>query len=289
MLPVRTLVVTADDFGRSVEVNEAVEAAYRTGILTAASLMVAAPAAEDAVRRARRLPGLGVGLHLALVDDVPMLPPEQVPDLLGPDGRLSASLVWAGARMALLPAVRRQAEAEIRAQFEAFRGTGLPLDHVNGHHHYHQHPVAFATILELADGYRVRAVRVPHEPFLPSWRARGSGLARRLLAAAASRRRTRAMARRLDQAGIAHNDAMFGLHESGQMTRDVLLDYLRDLPPGITEIYSHPATARWEGTNAPPACYDPAGEFEALIDPDVIAAANHSSIRRVSFSQVAPM
>jgi hypothetical protein len=97
------------------------------------------------------------------------------------------------------------------------------------------------------------------------------------------------MARRLDQAGIAHNDSMFGLHESGRMTREVLLDYLRDLPPGITEIYSHPATTRWEGPNAPPACYDPAGEFEALIDRDVIAAANQSRIRRVPFSQVAPM
>jgi hopanoid biosynthesis associated protein HpnK len=288
MPPSRILIVTADDFGRSVEVNEAVEEAHRRGILTAASLMVAAPAAEDAVRRARRLPRLGVGLHLTLVDDVATLPAAEIPDLLGADGRLSTRLVWTGARIALLPAVRRQAEAEIAAQFEAFRRTGLPLDHVNGHHHYHQHPVAFAAILAHAGAYGVRAVRVPHEPFLPSWRARGD-LARRLLAAAASWRRTRAMARRLDAAGIAHNDAMFGLHESGRMTRQVLLDYLRELPPGISELYCHPATRRWEGPGAPPASYDPAGEFQALVDPDVVAAANQMDIRRVSFSQVALM
>ena len=48
------LIVTADDFGLSIEVNEAVEAAHRNGVLTCASLMVTGDAAADAVRRARR-------------------------------------------------------------------------------------------------------------------------------------------------------------------------------------------------------------------------------------------
>ncbi|MBV8169085.1 MAG: ChbG/HpnK family deacetylase, partial [Alphaproteobacteria bacterium] len=82
----RRLVVTADDFGLSVEVNEAVEAAHREGILTSASLMVAAPAAADAVRRAQRLPDLGVGLHLTLLADRPMSPPESLPDLVDERG-----------------------------------------------------------------------------------------------------------------------------------------------------------------------------------------------------------
>jgi predicted glycoside hydrolase/deacetylase ChbG (UPF0249 family) len=72
--------VTADDFGLAREVNEAVEAAHTGGILTAASLMVAGPAAADAVARARRLPRLRVGLHLVLVEGRPVLPPEQLPD-----------------------------------------------------------------------------------------------------------------------------------------------------------------------------------------------------------------
>jgi hopanoid biosynthesis associated protein HpnK len=284
--PPITLVVTADDFGASVEVNEAVEESYRRGILTAASLMVAGRATEDAVRRARRLPGLGVGLHLALVDEAPVLPAAEIPDLVDAGGRLCDRLVVGGARIALLPRVRRQAEREIEAQFEAFRRTGVPLDHVNGHHHYHQHPVAVRMIVALAEEYRVPAVRIPYEPFRAAWRARRRGYARRFLSAAAGRFRAERIASRLDRAGIAHNDAMFGLHESGRMTREVLLDFLRALPPGIDEIYSHPATARWSGPGAPPDSYDPVGEFAALVDPDVVAAANHPMIRRVSFSQV---
>ena len=60
--------LTADDFGLSESVNEAVEQAHRDGVLTSASLMVAAPAAEDAIARARRLPTLKVGLHLVVID-----------------------------------------------------------------------------------------------------------------------------------------------------------------------------------------------------------------------------
>ena len=41
----RQLIVCADDFGRDIAINEAVEAAFRDGILSSASLMVGAPAA----------------------------------------------------------------------------------------------------------------------------------------------------------------------------------------------------------------------------------------------------
>ena len=280
----RTLIITADDFGRSVPVNEAVEEAYRRGVLTAASLMVAAPAASDAVERARRLPGLGVGLHLTLVDGESALPREAVPDLLGADGRLETRLIRTGIRIACETRVRRQAEAEIRAQFEAFRRTGLVLDHVNGHHHYHQHPVVFAAVLRLADEFSVPAVRVPYEPFLASWRARREGLLRRLSTALTTRRRTAAMARRLRRRGLACNDAVFGLNDSGRMTRDRLIAFLRHLPEGISELYCHPATRRWSGPGAPAADYDPEGELAALLDPEVIALANRPGIRRVAFA-----
>src|SRR5213078_1596649 len=117
----RRLIVCADDFGRDIAINEAVEAASRDGILSCASLMVAAPAAADAVARARLLPGLRVGL-----------------------------------RYFFLPGVRRLLAAEIRAQFEAFRATGLALDHVNAHQHMHLHPVVARLIVEIGRSYGMR-------------------------------------------------------------------------------------------------------------------------------------
>ena len=136
----KRLIVTADDFGLAPAVNEAVEQGHRRGILSAASLMVAAPAAADAVARAKRLPKLGVGLHLVLVDGRPVLPPAEIPDLVGPDGRFLADPFRAGVKIFRNPAARRQMEREMRAQLEAFHATGLALDHVNAHHHFHTHP-----------------------------------------------------------------------------------------------------------------------------------------------------
>src|SRR5689334_15658245 len=121
----KQLIVTADDFGLCEEINEAVEAASRDGILSAASLMVSAAAAADAIGRAVRVPRLRVGLHIVLVDGRPTLPPEEIPDLVDGNGAFPANLTRAGIRWFFSPSARRQLQREVRAQFEAFRSTGL--------------------------------------------------------------------------------------------------------------------------------------------------------------------
>src|SRR5271155_1634643 len=88
----RYLIITADDFGVHEAVNEAVEIAVVRGVLTAASLMVAAPAAADAVRRAKHLPNLHVGLHLVLADGQSMLDSRQIPDLIDSAGRMGTRM-----------------------------------------------------------------------------------------------------------------------------------------------------------------------------------------------------
>ena len=169
----KALVITADDFGLSLPVNEAVEEGYRSGILTAASLMVGAPNFGDAVDRARTLPGLGIGLHVTLLDGRPVLPPDQVPGLVGSDGRFFKNPEWFGAALFFSTELRRQAVAEVRAQFERFGETGLPLDHVNGHKHFHMHPVVANAIATIAPAYGLPPVRLPVEPFRQSYAATG--------------------------------------------------------------------------------------------------------------------
>ncbi len=282
----KRLIVTADDFGLAVPVNEAVEEAHRRGILTAASLMVGAPAAADAVARARRLPGLGVGLHLVLVHGLPVLSPEAVSGLTGPDGTLSRRPLRTGAALALRRSARRQMEAEVRAQFEAFRGTGLQLDHVNGHHHFHLHPAVLALVLRVAAEYRVPAVRVVHEPALRSWRASGSGLGQRVGNWLFHLPWARLMKGRLRAAGVAYNDALFGLNDSGRMDRGRLLGFLERLPDGVSELYCHPATRRWAGRFAPRRDYACVEEFEALTDPEVAATIRRRGIATISFARL---
>ncbi|HEY5209683.1 MAG TPA: hopanoid biosynthesis-associated protein HpnK [Stellaceae bacterium] len=251
----KRLIVTADDFGISPGVNAAIEDSHRHGILSAASLMVAGDAAADAVARARRLPSLGVGLHLVLVDGAPILPPARLPDLVDATGRFPNAPARLGARLYFSAAARRQAEAETRAQLDAFRATGLPLDHVNAHHHFHFHPAVRDLLIRLAPEYGIRAIRVPREP--------GNMLLRPFAAS---------LRRRFDRAGIVHNDWQLGLSDTGAMTTARTKELLGLLPNGVTEIYFHPAPGN--------------DDHQALVDPEIVAMLKARHLHPTVFAQL---
>lgn len=282
----RRLIVTGDDFGLAVPVNEAIEEAHRRGILTAASLMIGADAVVDAVARAKGLPSLKVGLHLVLVEGRPVLPAQAVPALVDEQGEFSTRLVAAGFKFFFRPGVRRQLESEIRAQFEAFRKTGLLLDHVNAHNHMHLHPTILGLILKVGREYGLKAVRVPYEPLGPSWRAAGSRLVPRLVAWALLLPWTTLLRLRLRRAGLHGNDFVFGLHDSGRLHRELVIRFLDELPEGVTEIYFHPASRRCPEIDRTMGNYQHERELEALLSPSVREALAASGIHPLAFSEL---
>ncbi|USI74542.1 hopanoid biosynthesis-associated protein HpnK [Sphingomonas morindae] len=273
------LIVTADDFGASISVNAAIERGHRDGILTCASLMVAGEAAADAVARARRLPGLGVGLHLVLVEGRPVLPPSAVPDLVDAHGRFRTNMARAGATIFFKPAARRQLAAEIRAQFEAFARTGLTLDHVNAHKHFHLHPTIAGLVLRIGRQFGLRAARAPIEPLAP---VAAVEPARATLAGRIAAPYARLLARRLRRAGVRVPDAVFGLAWSGAMTPARVAGLVAHLPSGVSELYVHPAERDdWPG-HAPGYAYR--AELEALIAPATRDAVAARGVRLIRFS-----
>lgn len=269
----KRLIVTADDFGRSIPVNDAVIDAHANGILTAASLMVTEAALDDAVARAKALPSLGVGLHMTLVDGIPALPPSEIPDLVDAQGHFTLDLVRLGARIYLSKRVQRQVIAEMRAQFERFKATGLPLAHVDSHHHYHLHPTVFELMLDLAVEYGAPGIRIPWEPPMLSWRARRDQMGLRLFNGIFHWRRAERMRKMVQRAGLVANDIAFGLNDSGSMNAERVGSFLDVLPEGLSEIYSHPATRHWEHRPMPPQ-YRVADEYLALTD-----AANRAKVK----------
>lgn len=261
------LVVTADDFGLSRQVNDAVRIAHHDGILTTASLMVGSPAAADAVEIARRTPSLKVGLHLVMVEARPLLQPVDIPDLVDGNGFFRSDMARFGADIFFRPRVRRQLEAEIEAQFTAFMATGLPLDHVNAHKHFHIHPTIGGIVVRLSARYRAPWLRVPAEDakLIASIDGGSAGMTGLVM-----RPWTSLLKARARRAGIATPDHVFGLAWSGAMTAKRLLALAPRLPAGFTEIYTHPATdGAYEGA-APGYLYS--DELAALIDPAVKAA-----------------
>lgn len=255
----KRLVVTADDFGAAIAVNEAVERAHREGIVTAASLMVAGDAALDAVARARAMPTLGVGLHVVLVEGRSVLPPDRLPDLVDIRGRFRNDLARLGFKVFASRAARKQLADEIEAQFAAFASTGLALDHVNAHKHFHLHPIVTSTILRIGRRFGMNAIRAPIEPRRLLRRIDGTPIRPRIETSWA-----KLVRRRMRAAKVAVPDQVLGLTWSGAMTTNRVRGVLESLPAGLTEIYAHPATGPYPGSAAG---YDYSGELAALTDP----------------------
>jgi hopanoid biosynthesis associated protein HpnK len=244
--------------------------------------MVGGIAAADAVARARRLPELRVGLHLVLVDGRPILPGVEVPGLVLDDAAFDRNLARAGIRFFVLPRVRRQLEAEIRAQFAAFRATGLALDHVNAHKHMHLHPTVARLMIEVGRDFGMKAVRVPYEPV---------AVLRRALPDQRTRTPTyhfwiAALRRRLQSARLHINDQVFGLAWSGCMVEERVLRLIAHLPDGLSEIYFHPAVERSPPLVAAMPGYRHREELTTLLSPAVRRQITELGIRLVSYGDI---
>jgi len=234
--------------------------------------MVAAPGTGDAVARARATPSLAVGLHVVLVNGRPKLPPARVPDLVDRNGEFPTDLVAAGVRYFFHSRARLQLEAEVRAQFEAFAETGLVLDHVNAQNHMHVHPTVLSTILRVGREFGMRAVRIPREPFMPSWRSAHRDLGLRLGNSMLLAPWLALMQMQLERAGMLHNDSVLGLSDTGNMTPERVRRLLEELPSGVTEMYFHPDS--------------PSAELDALCDPAVVRRVRSGEIVSMSFAQL---
>jgi chitin disaccharide deacetylase len=206
-----------------------------------------------------------------------VLPAGAVPDLVAEGGHFRTDMVRLGFDIAFKPQVKAQLKAEIEAQFAAFAATGLKLDHVNAHKHFHLHPVIAADVIAIGQRYGLRAMRVPQEPakIVDAVEPGSSDLGTRL---------TGQWARLLRRQGrdLVMPDAVFGLAWTGAMTADRLAGLLDRLPPGLIEIYAHPATADAFAGSAPGYRYT--DELAALTDPGVIAAARRGDHVRGGFS-----
>lgn len=272
----RGLSLTGDDFGRTPGANAGIERAHTRGALLSASLMVTGEACEDAVARARRLPGLSTGLHLALCDARAASPPRAVPGLATPDGRLPASPLRAGLRYWFRRrALRDELEREIRAQLERYLATGLPLEHLDGHHHLHMHPVVFDLLLRCLDGYELPWLRLMHEDAVA---ARGRSFGSRatpvpaIFAALATRQRPRLAAR-----GVDAPDRVYGLRATGRMDAAELVRLIGVARGARVEIYLHPSETDAAGRR----------ELEAACAPEVRRAAERAGFRLAGTRELA--
>jgi hopanoid biosynthesis associated protein HpnK len=239
-IPNKQLIITADDFGLSPGVNAAVEKGWCDGILTCASIMPAGTAFKEALKIARRNPGLQVGLHLTLLQGKSVLPHAQIPDLVDEAGNFSDNPVATGMRFFFDKGLYKQLKREIEAQIERVVDSGIPLSHIDGHLNIHLHPTVFGFLTDLMPRYGITSFRLSRERLAHNLRfdrerRLGKTVERVIFGALANHARPL-----LDQLGIRYAGEVKGVLNSGRMTEGYLLNILGGLNEGLTELYFHP-------------------------------------------------
>jgi hopanoid biosynthesis associated protein HpnK len=276
------LIVNADDFGLSHEVNRAVIRAFREGVLTSCSLMVTGEAFEEAVQLAKENPGLAVGIHLVTVCGRSVLPPDTVPALVDRQGCFSGNPVVAGLKYFFSMQARSQVRRELAAQFLKFHQTGLSFSHIDGHLHMHLHPVIFKTAIELGVQHDVRRMRVPYDDLALALRFDQTSALKKALVSLLFAVFSRFMKRKLKSLGFCFPERVYGLFQTGNMSEAYFLQTLKSLNAESNEIYFHPALDehRQEPDSASGL------EFAALTSQKVVEQLKQLQIRRINYFEL---
>jgi chitin disaccharide deacetylase len=279
----KAVIVTADDFGFSREVNSGVLRAHRQGILTGTSLMVAGAARDEAAKLARENPALDVGLHLVVCRGYAVSPAAANAGLTGKSGEFAWNPTIAGMRYFFDRRVRISLRDEIRAQIELHLKLIGYLKHLDGHLNFHVHPTIADMVISLAVEYGIPYIRIPREPVLTTLALAQDHAVRKLYEAIIFRMLARRTRRMLDEHGIRTTDWLFGLHQSGRLSEDYVAGIVQRLRPGTTELYFHPASDI--GAIPPPA--EAQAEVGILTSARIREALDIAGARLTNFAELA--
>ncbi|HXN13238.1 MAG TPA: hopanoid biosynthesis-associated protein HpnK [Candidatus Acidoferrales bacterium] len=279
----KRLIVNADDFGLSPEVNAGIVRAHREGILRSASLMVAEPAARAAAERARDNPALDVGLHAVVCRGRSILDASRLGNAVGAQGEFIDRPVAAGMRYFFDRSLRTAMTDELRAQVERHLELVGYLNHIDGHLNFHVHPLFADILVNLAVEYKVPCIRLPRERVMTTIRLRRDQATRKLVESIIFRTLSRRTSRIMTQRGLASTDALFGLHQSGHLSEDYIIGVIERIRHGTTELYFHPAA---DVGGVPP---DPGAqlEVEILTSPRVRDAIARNGIELITYADLA--
>ena len=235
----KAVIFNADDFGLNATTNKAILLAHTEGVLTSASLMVTGDAAVEAAQIARDIASLAVGLHLVLVDGKASLPYTMVPRLANEFGMFESDDFKVGLRYFFSNRARWEVQQEVEAQFRQFASLGLNWSHVDGHHHFHMHPVVWDAMITNCEEYDIKRLRIPHEERLPTMKPqyKTQKMERRIFELLRKRR-----LRSLANKGFIVPERVYGHLQSGNMNEEYLLSLLERISGQTNEIYLHPGT-----------------------------------------------
>ena len=254
----KRLIVNADDFGFTRDVNAGIIEAHTNGILTATTLMANGEAFDNAVRLAQENPTLAIGCHLVLVQGHSVI-----------DGAPLAQTL--GEVLIRLAQRRLNGYQELRAQIQKILDAGIRPTHLDSHKHTHIVPAIFGIVVRLAQEFSIPYVRLPLDQTTPyaGWVC---GRVDPFYRKAARQRKVRM------------TDHFLGYRLTGTLDEASLVNTLQNLKEGTTEFMCHPGLLGPELQAAPTRLKaSRLRELEALTSPRVRAVMDEAGVRLATF------
>jgi hopanoid biosynthesis associated protein HpnK len=258
----KRIIINADDFGLCSGVNKAVAQAHTNGVLTSATIMANMPAADEAVKIAKQLPNLGVGVHLNLFEGRPLSKDGSVNCLLDDNG----SFALTPAKLSLLSICRRKIRNAIRtelaAQIQWVIDNGLKPTHLDSHKHIHSFPTIFPIVCDLAKRFEIAAIRFTLEPkqlLAMPWPLPSEGGRKRAKAI-----RIMAKINRIQNSAFLKTDVLLGVAHTGKIDVNFFKAVVLYNSAATAEVMTHPGLANGLDPGRTRLVEQRKVEFEAL-------------------------
>lgn len=278
------MIINADGFGRCEAINKAVTEAHTNGVLTSATIMANMPAATEAVKIAKKLPCLGVGVHLNLFEGPPVSKDSSVGCLLDADGRFALSVF----RLALLSVAghnfRNAIRTEMTAQIQWLLDQGLTPTHLDSYKHIHSFPAIYSIVCELARGFEIAAVRFTFEPkqisSMPWPLTTEAGRDK------AKKARIMARINRMQNSDFLKTDALLGVAHEGKIDVNFFRAVTLCTPVATAEVMTHPALPDAFEQGDAKALHQQQAEVAALCSDRTKKYFNDSQIKLVHYGKL---
>ena len=230
------VIINADDFGWTEGINEGILEAHRHGVLTSATLLTGMKATNHAIELAKSYPRLSVGVHLSYGLGEPLVSVSELNALYKSDGKPKFKTAGLWFHASIRRKVRRQLDLHFRSQVEYVANQGLEITHLDTHKHLHYSPVIFEIVARIASDFKIPAVRLIKENIADhgSWEVKTrASIAMLYWTAYVNMYKTA-------KHGLVCTNRFIGLTQTGKWTKQIFMDIIRTIRPGVTEIMMHP-------------------------------------------------
>lgn len=272
------LIVSADDFGLAKSVNEGIVKAYKDGIVTSVNLVPSGEAFENALELIKSLEIEDAGAHLALTETASLSDNSKVPSLIGKDGRFPKNHGDFFPKLFLKKLDLSQVYTELNNQLERIEKAGVRITCLSGHEHIQMMPEILGVFIRLAAEYNIPSIRCLYGEKLFNSMQLGRIYRSLVLAYFTGR-----MRKDLARAGIKHADNFIGFLDSGNLTKEILINMAGSLEEGTTELVCHPGFLGPEIRSRYRFHLNCEQELSALTDGSVRKALEDAGVKLISY------